>query len=580
MEYEVWNVTPPRVPARSRLYSLSPMGIGTAQVESLTSYVMRLANAHAVSAGTLMRHEILPNLPNGPKHQCSSALHSVNGLSHRSGKWVEVLNKFTARCDLNSLTLLPWKSVLVAGAILRRRKAWCPRCYQDCRRHGQTVYDPLLWMLAPVTICPRHETSLQEYCPHCSKRSRSLSGRARPGFCAHCNGWLGNDLPVPSHDTLGKSIGHGLQVAKAAGDLLAFGSSRRSIPQARFQLQNNIQRAIADWADGNRSLFCRTAKISDKSLTDWLNRSHSPSLPALIQVAHNLGIPLIRLLIEQIPVDDDSWLRAGEALQAEQAKSIALRSIARREPEYPMTRGRLWALSPHDREACKLEIKASMEAALDQDVPRSVRDIFRSLGYRQCVMGKYWFPGLYAAIQSKRKQRFDRYEVELRNALSETPPPTVAEVAQRLGVSLHSLRSARPALCTNLSLRYPDRRHFLIIRTEEELKKTFEETPASLTQLAARLHRNASKLRLTCPDICALLRQQYIAYRASERQRLNLIYEKEVRQAIQEITNASQYPSRKRVLWLISKKSSALTSVVLTARALKRIRQELRTAQQ
>ena len=41
-------------PPRSRLYSLEPIGVGTAMVESLTGYVARLAEAHSVSAGDLV----------------------------------------------------------------------------------------------------------------------------------------------------------------------------------------------------------------------------------------------------------------------------------------------------------------------------------------------------------------------------------------------------------------------------------------------------------------------------------------------------------------------------------------------
>ena len=48
MFYELWSLTPPTLPARSRLSSLAPMGIGSALVESVTSYMMRLAEAHSV----------------------------------------------------------------------------------------------------------------------------------------------------------------------------------------------------------------------------------------------------------------------------------------------------------------------------------------------------------------------------------------------------------------------------------------------------------------------------------------------------------------------------------------------------
>jgi len=45
---ESWDLTVPDVPPRARFYSQEPIGIGTPLVESLTSYLLRLAEAHGV----------------------------------------------------------------------------------------------------------------------------------------------------------------------------------------------------------------------------------------------------------------------------------------------------------------------------------------------------------------------------------------------------------------------------------------------------------------------------------------------------------------------------------------------------
>jgi len=195
--------------------------------------------------------------------------------------------------------------------------------------------------------------------------------------------------------------------------------------------------------------------------------------------------------------------------------------------------------------------------------------------YDRLNMGRFWFPELCAAIKAKRKQRFDRYQQELRTALNEAPPPTVAQVAQRLGTSLNILRKAWPELCTALSACYPDRQRFQNMKTEEALKRALEEPPVPLTNLAPRLHRDANKLRVAFPDLSRRLRERYIAHRSSELQKIHLVYEKEVRQAIEEITAASKYPSRKRVLSLLSERNPSLTSVHLTSQAIRRIREEL-----
>src|SRR3712207_5314294 len=47
-------------PSCSRLYGVEPIGFGTPFVESLTSYIVRVASAHCVTAGTLVAEEVAP----------------------------------------------------------------------------------------------------------------------------------------------------------------------------------------------------------------------------------------------------------------------------------------------------------------------------------------------------------------------------------------------------------------------------------------------------------------------------------------------------------------------------------------
>src|SRR3982074_3360598 len=60
--FEVWAPALEAPPPRSRLYSLEPIGIGTPEVESLSSYLNRLAQAHCVTVSALIAHELLPHI--------------------------------------------------------------------------------------------------------------------------------------------------------------------------------------------------------------------------------------------------------------------------------------------------------------------------------------------------------------------------------------------------------------------------------------------------------------------------------------------------------------------------------------
>lgn len=198
--YDSWDLELPVVPLRSRLYHLEPIGLGTPYVESFTGYICRLAQAHCVSPRTLMRQEILPISNPNPKSQfyvpellsVEFAIH-VNGGELSAQQYIRGLETLTLKVDLQSLTMQAWKWKTLARteAPIRHLRAWCPECYQDWYGAGATIYEPLLWSIAAVFVCPRHRQPLQSLCPHCGQRQRLIAGMMRPGYCSKCQQWLG-----------------------------------------------------------------------------------------------------------------------------------------------------------------------------------------------------------------------------------------------------------------------------------------------------------------------------------------------------------------------------------------------------
>ncbi len=108
--YEQWDLTLPPVPERSALFSLEPVGVGTPWVESLTSYIARLAWAHMVFPGVLMNKLLEPLVPSGHarilhiSHGKKTNLLNATGLRARLA--VQFLETLTLRQDLRHLTLL------------------------------------------------------------------------------------------------------------------------------------------------------------------------------------------------------------------------------------------------------------------------------------------------------------------------------------------------------------------------------------------------------------------------------------------------------------------------------------------
>jgi len=153
------------MPPRSRVYSLEPIGIGTPQTESLTSYISRLAAAHSVRVRDLVVDELLahirrPHIPDTSQSELldsfwRSETRALNSTRSPARRMVHALEKETGRRDLRFLTLLTWSEVVPVHQLQKMSRAWCPGCYQDWRDRGQPIYDPLLWTLAPVTESAR-----------------------------------------------------------------------------------------------------------------------------------------------------------------------------------------------------------------------------------------------------------------------------------------------------------------------------------------------------------------------------------------------------------------------------------------
>src|SRR5713101_1567284 len=101
--YEEWNLTFPPIPERSVLVSLEPVGVGTPWVESLTSYITRLASAHAVFPGVLMNKVIEP-LVQGKNPRLVHISHGektnlLNATGLRATLAVHLFETLTMRAD-------------------------------------------------------------------------------------------------------------------------------------------------------------------------------------------------------------------------------------------------------------------------------------------------------------------------------------------------------------------------------------------------------------------------------------------------------------------------------------------------
>jgi len=177
------------------LYNLEPIGLGTELCESLTSYLARLAAELRISVYSLIEL-IVRFLSTDNYEQCRKSLQidervylMMNGMDVQAEKWTRWLNELTGRDDLNLLTMLPWKKLLLENGLIRYDLHYCPQCLRD----QGVLYIPLLWSLSPVKVCRQHGTILIDRCPNCFKKVPILGPNFAPGYCPCCGKFLGRE---------------------------------------------------------------------------------------------------------------------------------------------------------------------------------------------------------------------------------------------------------------------------------------------------------------------------------------------------------------------------------------------------
>jgi hypothetical protein len=569
--FESWDVSAPTFPPRSRLYSLEPIGVGTAFVEGLTGYVSRLAEAHSVSVGDLVGRELAENGPGSLPlvypikrleysrrlwHCFSGATYSLNGTAESTRSWIDILQAKTCRTELRMLTLLPIAEILPETGLFRKRRAWCPDCFRSWRRKGDSLYEPLLWSLRAATVCSLHRRPLQESCPWCKHSSRPLAVFARPGHCSRCQRWLG----VHGEDSSGCNhgeLGHPLWVANALGTLLEAGPQ---LPKGvmRTAFRKNLQWLVERFAGGNLTALAQGVSMSFSVLDAWLKVECLPCLDGLLQLCEKLNIKPVNLLLpgELIrSVDADRMerlMRDGRGnrkrfpnraeirreLQAavKQVPPPSLTRIADRlgfqdvaslyqvdvnlckciSKNYRESADSYWWRRQEAKPICSVEkMKKTLKTALRADNPPSTKHLSRRLGYADDRLMRKRFPAFCAGVSAKRMKWKASLPARIRpsieKALLEDLPPSLIEIARQNGIgTVATLKKYCPALKRKLATRQAAFRNARNARRRAALEQALTESPVpSLTVVAKQLRVSKAQLRAQFHDLCAGLGKRY-----------------------------------------------------------------------
>ena len=303
---QLWSIEKPQLPKRSHLYHLPPVGVGTPFVESLTSYIARLAKSHSVFPGILLSKEIVPLVPKVYRSTnlfgTRNLTGAVNGTGTMALDLLQALETLTLRNDLPFLTLISWTNVLPQRKLLRPVRAWCPVCYEDWRSTKQIIYEPLIWSIEALTLCPLHRKRLHFQCPHCRCQLPPLAAYSQPGYCSKCLKWLGISFHSEQSDS--KALGEEelvwqIFVSDSIGELLA-AAPHLPQPLLRERVAQALCTYVAKVTEGNIAAFARLLQIPKNKVWMWHSGKVLPQLNVLLKVCYCLRTSVLNFLTKDL----------------------------------------------------------------------------------------------------------------------------------------------------------------------------------------------------------------------------------------------------------------------------------------
>lgn len=439
-----WEMSPPAHVSASVLYPLAPVGVRTPFVESLTSYLKRLAQAHHLKVvdlvtfcGTQTEADILPST--------LQKLSRIDGMTESGAAWSTLLRDLTCQGEVVCLSMNYWRSLLNPYRMLRQCHAWCPLCFTDALQDQTPLYEPLAWRLQSVEVCIRHGHPLVEQCPECGKSFTTLSSWAVVGCCPQCECWLGKpvlaDNPSPFYET------DAYIRAEAVGKLLSL--APETSPDQCSGMGYVIP-FLREQQHTTHTHFARVMQTTASTLSLLLTESRVPNLAAFSRLAALCGEPFWQALtkpnggvqVSGICAESDSPHADLDQLLAASQRLPSLQTLARQMGFSTTAAFRKASPALHKRVSQRIhdEQRAVLELALRQEHPVVLSKWAEQHGYRTGDLYHRFYDLCLQVTHRFQADKEARCRAYLQALLQLQIPPTFSEICSALNVGHRYLR--------------------------------------------------------------------------------------------------------------------------------------------
>lgn len=202
-----------------KLFPVEVRGRRSAEVESLPSYIHRMAYGHGIYVGELLRFADrqvrrdstyvgeLEKIPSYIKN------HEILRSNKLSKYLVDMFEHLTRQSLSGTYASVISDSFTRSSQELMEGFRWCPECMGEMIALGEDPYFKLIWHFRAIKFCPVHRSNFFQCCDYCGCKQTSYKKTRSLGACQQCAKPLSfrkrklqiNDL-TPSWEDVGHDV--------------------------------------------------------------------------------------------------------------------------------------------------------------------------------------------------------------------------------------------------------------------------------------------------------------------------------------------------------------------------------------
>jgi len=211
----------------------------------------------------------------------SQSAKTLNGYGLYAEEITKALCKMTLNINLDALTMIPWKDLFDkrGKGLLKPRKGWCPKCFNDQKNASGQRYEPLSWAVRLSEVCNIHSIELVYNCPRCGLEQQFLSKFSPVGYCSSC----GHDLSIlEDYDIQSKILDENLKwFTDKIGKMIASGHYAKKYATAE-RFVDSVTKVTVLMANGNAEKISIAMNFGKDTIGQWRRGRNLPNFSTFL----------------------------------------------------------------------------------------------------------------------------------------------------------------------------------------------------------------------------------------------------------------------------------------------------------